>query len=59
MTTSIQLDPAVEQRQELVERSLADLDDCDRADAIAQRVRSGQEKVVSLEDAERDLGLAD
>ena len=75
MPTSIRLDPAVEQRLdhlaaitgrtkafylcELVQRGLEDLEDYYLADAIVERVRKGQEKIHSLEDVERDLGLAD
>jgi RHH-type rel operon transcriptional repressor/antitoxin RelB len=74
MPTSIRLDPAIEQRlehlaaatgrtkafylRELVERGLQDLEDYYLADATMERVRKGQEKVYSLEEVERDLGLA-
>ncbi len=45
--------------QEMIRTSLADLEDYYLADAISERVRSGAEKVYSLEEVERDLGLAD
>lgn len=75
MPTSIRLDPAIEQRldllaqrtgrtkafylRELIERNIEDLEDFHRADEIAHRVRAGQEKVYSLDDVERELGLGD
>jgi RHH-type rel operon transcriptional repressor/antitoxin RelB len=75
MPTSIRLDPATEQRldhlavatgrtkafylRELVERGLQDLDDYYLADATMDRVRAGTEKVFTLDEAERQLGLAD
>ncbi len=45
--------------QEMIRTSLEDLEDCYLADAVAERVRAGREKVYSLEEVERDLGLAD
>ena len=45
--------------QEMIRTSLADLEDYYLADAISERVRAGTEKVYSLEEVERDLGLAD
>ena len=45
--------------QEMIRTSLADLEDYYLADAISERVRAGKEKVYSLDDVERDLGLAD
>jgi RHH-type rel operon transcriptional repressor/antitoxin RelB len=75
MPTSIRLDPATEQRldhlavatgrtkafylRELVERGLQDLEDYYLADATMDRVRAGTEKVFTLDEAERQLGLAD
>ena len=75
MATSIRLDPAIEQRldhlaaqtgrtkayylRELVTNGLDDLEDYYLAAGTMERVRKGEERVFSLEDAERDLGLAD
>jgi RHH-type rel operon transcriptional repressor/antitoxin RelB len=75
MPTSIRLDPAVEQRldqlasrtgrskayylRELITSGLDDLEDFYLALATAERVRKGEERVYSLEDVERRLGLAD
>jgi RHH-type rel operon transcriptional repressor/antitoxin RelB len=75
MPTSIRLDPATEQRlnrlaaktgrskafylRELVERGLDDLEDYYLADAVMARVRNGEESTHTLEDVERELGLAD
>jgi RHH-type transcriptional regulator, rel operon repressor / antitoxin RelB len=75
MPTSIRLDPAIEQRldhlavttgrskafylRELIERGLEDLEDYYLAEAVMVRVRNGAEKTYSLEDVERELGLAD
>ncbi|GAB4061972.1 type II toxin-antitoxin system RelB family antitoxin [Uliginosibacterium sediminicola] len=75
MATSIRLDPATEQRldylasqtgrtkafylRELVARGLEDLEDFYLAAATMERVRKGEEPVMSLDDAERQLGLAD
>ena len=75
MATSIRLDPHVEQRldrlaaktgrtkayylRELVTNGLEDLEDFYLADATMERVRKGEEPVYSLDQVERDLGLAD
>jgi RHH-type rel operon transcriptional repressor/antitoxin RelB len=75
MATSIRLDPDVEQRldrlatrtgrtkayylRELVTNGLEDLEDFYLAAATMERVRKGDEQVFSLEEVERDLGLAD
>jgi RHH-type rel operon transcriptional repressor/antitoxin RelB len=75
MATSIRLDPDVEQRldrlaaqtgrtkayylRELVTSGLEDLEDFYLASATMERVRKGEEQVFSLEEVERDLGLAD
>ena len=75
MATSIRLDPAIEQRlahlaavtgrskayylRELVTNGLEDLEDFYLASATMERVRKGQEPVFSLDDVERQLGLAD
>ena len=45
--------------QEMIRTSLGDLEDYYLADAISERIRSGKEKVHSLEEVESDLGLAD
>ena len=75
MATSIRLDAETEQRldhlaaatgrtkayylRELVTNGLEDLEDFYLASATMERVRKGQELVHSLEDVERQLGLAD
>lgn len=75
MATSIRLDAETEQRldqlavttgrtkayylRELVTMGLEDLEDFYLASATLERVRKGQEPVYSLEDVERQLGLAD
>jgi RHH-type rel operon transcriptional repressor/antitoxin RelB len=75
MATSIRLDPEIEQRldrlatqtgrtkayylRELVTNGLADLEDYYLAAATKERVRKGEERVFTLEEVERDLGLAD
>jgi RHH-type rel operon transcriptional repressor/antitoxin RelB len=75
MATSIRLDPQIEQRldrlaaktgrtkayylRELVTSGLEDLEDFYLADATMERVRKGEEPVYSLDQVERDLGLAD
>ncbi len=75
MATSIRLDPEIEQRldhlaaatgrtkayylRELVTNGLEDLEDFYLASVTMERVRKGQELVYSLEDVERQLGLAD
>lgn len=74
MATSIRLDPATEQRldhlaaqtgrtkayylRELVKNGLQDLEDYYLAAATMERVRKGEEPVHTLDDVERDLGLA-
>ena len=75
MVTSIRLDPDVEQRlerlaaqtgrtkayylRELVTSGLEDLEDFYLAAATVERVRTGEERIYTLDEAERDLGLAD
>lgn len=75
MATSIRLDPATEQRLDrlaaqtgrtkayylraLVANGLEDLEDYYLAAATAERVRKGEERVYTLDEVERDLGLAD
>lgn len=74
MATSIRLDLETEQRldrlavqtgrtkayylRELVKNGLEDLEDYYLAAATMERVRKGEETVHSLDDVERDLGLA-
>lgn len=74
MATSIRLDPATEQRldrlaaqtgrtkayylRELVKNGLEDLEDYYLAAATMERVRKGEEAVYTLDEVERDLGLA-
>ena len=73
MATSIRLDPAVEQRldrlaattgrtkayylRELVINGLADLEDYYLAAATVERVRKGEEAVLTAEQVRKDLGL--
>ncbi len=75
MATSIRLDPAIEQRldklaaqtgrtkayylRELIANGLDDLEDYYLAAATMERVRKGDEPIYTLEEVERDLGLAD
>ena len=75
MATSIRLDPETEQRldhlaaqtgrtkayylRELVKNGLEDLEDYYLAAATMERVRKGEETLFTLEEVERDLGLAD
>jgi RHH-type rel operon transcriptional repressor/antitoxin RelB len=75
MATSVRLDPALEQRldhlaaqtgrtkayylRELVVQGLDDLEDYYLAAATMERVRKGEERVFSLDEVERALGLAD
>jgi RHH-type rel operon transcriptional repressor/antitoxin RelB len=75
MATSIRLDPATEQRldklaaqtgrtkayylRELITNGLEDLEDYYLAAGTMERVRKGEEKVFTLEEVERNLGLAD
>lgn len=74
MATSIRLDPSTEQRldhlaaqtgrsksyylRELVKNGLQDLEDYYLAAATMERVRKGEERVYTLDEVERDLGLA-
>jgi RHH-type rel operon transcriptional repressor/antitoxin RelB len=44
--------------REFIERGLEDLDDYGMAAEVLQRVRKGEEAVRSLEEVERELGLA-
>ena len=75
MPTSIRLDPAIEKRldrlaartgrtkayylRELVQRGLEDLEDYYLASATMERVRKGEERTYTLDEAERALGLED
>ena len=75
MATSIRLDPETAQRldrlaaqtgrtkayylRELIVRGIEDLEDFNLTDATTERVRSGEENVLSLDEVERDLGLLD
>ena len=45
--------------QEMIRTSLDDQEDYYLADAVSERIRAGKEKVYSLEEVERELGLAD
>lgn len=45
--------------QEMIRTSLSDLEDYYLADAVAERVRAGTERVYSLEEVESELGLDD
>ncbi len=74
MATSIRLEPGLEQRldrltsqtgrskayylRELISMGMDDLEDLYLAAATMERVRKGEERVFSLDDVERDLGLA-
>ena len=44
--------------QELIERGLEDIEDRYRAEASMERIRNGQERIYTLNEAERKLGLA-
>ncbi len=75
MATSIRLAQDIEQRldflaaqtgrskayylRELIENGLEDLEDYYLAAAAVERVRQGEERVFTLDDVERDLGLSD
>ncbi len=75
MATSIRLDPETEKGldnlaaqtgrikayylRELVRNGLEDLEDYHLAAATMERVRKGEEVIYSLDEVERDLGLAD
>ena len=75
MVTSIRLDPAIEKRldhlaaqtgrtkayylRELVQNGLEDLEDFYLAAQTVERVRKGEERVFTLDEVERDFGLAE
>ena len=73
MATSIRLDPAVEQRldflaaqtgrtkayylREIIENGLEEMEDYYLAAELLQRVRKGDEAVMSAAEVRKDLGL--
>jgi len=73
--TSIRLPPALERRlnalaaktgrskafylREIIESGLEDAEDYFLASQVVNRVRKGKERVFTLDEVERDLGLAD
>ena len=75
MPTSVRLSPETEKRidtlaarsgrskayyiRELIERSLEDVEDYYLAEEVLERIRKGEEKVFSLAEVERELGLDD
>jgi len=75
MATSIRLAPDIEHRLDVlaertertkadylrmfIEKGLEDIEDYYLAAATMERVRSGEERVFTLEEVERDLGLED
>jgi RHH-type rel operon transcriptional repressor/antitoxin RelB len=75
MPVSIRLEPAIEERlnrlaaktgrsksfylRQMIEQGLEDLEDYYLAEQVMRRVRAGKEKIYTLEEVERNLGLAD
>ncbi|MFO7541208.1 MAG: ribbon-helix-helix domain-containing protein [Thiobacillus sp.] len=75
MATSIRLTPEIEQRldflstqtgrtkafylRQMIENGLDDLEDYYLAAEVMERIRKGEERVFTLDEVERDLGLAD
>jgi RHH-type rel operon transcriptional repressor/antitoxin RelB len=75
MPTSIRLPPALERRlsslaaktgrskayylREIIERGLEDAEDYYLASRVLKRVQQGKERVFTLDEVERNLGLAD
>jgi RHH-type rel operon transcriptional repressor/antitoxin RelB len=75
MPTSIRLPPAIEKRlsslatktgrskafylREIIDRGLEDAEDTYLAAKVLDRVRSGKEKVFTLAEVEKSLGMAD
>lgn len=75
MATSIRLAPEIEQRldflasntgrskayylREIIENGIEDMEDYYLAAEVVERVRKGEEHVFSLDEVERELGLAD
>ena len=73
MPTSVRLAPETEARlaalsaqtgrtkafylREIIERGLEDLEDYYQAAEVVSRIRAGDERVYSMEDVERELGL--
>ena len=74
MATSIRLSPDIENRinvlatetgrskayylRELIEKGLDELEDYYLSEKVMERVRNGEEKTYSLEEVEKELGLA-
>jgi RHH-type rel operon transcriptional repressor/antitoxin RelB len=75
MATSIRLAPEIEKRldylaaqtgrtkafylRKIIESGLDDMEDYYLAKDVLEHVRKGQERIYSLDEVERDLGLAD
>ena len=75
MATSIRLDKDTEDRldrlaehtgrtkayylREIITRGLDDIEDYYLAEATAERIRKGEERILNLEEVERDLDLED
>ncbi len=75
MATSVRLNPETEKRldnlaamtgrtkayyiREMIESSIDDLEAAYRADAVLERIRKGEERVYSLDEVKRELGLED
>ena len=75
MATSIRLAPDIEKRldslasqtgrtkafylRQIIKQGIEDMEDYYLAAEVLERIRQGKEKVYSLEEVERDLGLAD
>ncbi len=75
MATSIRLSPEIEQRldylagqtgrtkafylREIIEKGLNDMEDYYLAAGVLERVRKGEERVYSLDEVEKALGVAD
>lgn len=73
MPTSIRLDASIENRlsalarstgrsksfllRELINNGIEDLEDSYRASVVMERIRTGQEKVYSIEQVRQHLGL--
>jgi len=75
MATSIRLDPEIEMRldrladqtgrtkayylREIIQNGLDEAEEYYLAASLLERVRKGEEEVVTIADLEQDLGLAD
>lgn len=75
MATSIRLDRDIENRldtlvaqtgrtkayhlREIITKGLDDIEDYYLAEAAVERIRKGEERILTLEEVERDLGLED